>query len=200
VPDLDETTKSALATLISNLDGRGFLSEDVAQQFGISPANGEENRDSASKNLPENVFQKAYKILRSLSPKGIGARDLQDCFLLQIPQNTPLYELIAQHFDDLEYRRFVKLRRKLGKTQTELRALLAPLKSLNFAPLKTITPHTNPTIIPEIIFKKTDRRWSFELRGPPEMRMSDLYKTLLIRPLKGEERDFFTKNKQNVQF
>jgi RNA polymerase sigma-54 factor len=200
VPDLDGTTKSALVALISNLDGRGFLPENVAQQFGIFPANDEGNGDSVSKNLPQNVFQKAYKILQSLSPKGIGARNLQDCFLLQIPQNSPLYVLIAHHFEDLEHCRFAKLRRKFGKTQSELRTLLAPLKSLNFAPLKMITPHANPTIVPEIIFKKTGCQWNFELRGLPEMRMSDIYKTLLIRPLKGEEQKFFTKNKQNAQF
>jgi RNA polymerase sigma-54 factor len=203
VPDLDETTKSALAALISSLDERGFLSEDAAQQLGIPPENNEKSCDSVPANspdLPKNVSQNTYKTLRSLSPKGIGARNLQDCFLLQIPRNTPFYELITHHFDDSEYRRFAKLRRKSSKMQTELRTLLAPLKSLNFASLKMITPHTNPTIMPEIIFKKIDRQWSFELRGPPEMGMSKLYKMLLIHPLKGEKRDFFTKNKQNAQF
>ncbi|MDR1907163.1 MAG: RNA polymerase factor sigma-54 [Puniceicoccales bacterium] len=195
VPDLDETAKSALMTLINSLDERGFLSEDVAQQFGIFSTDGEENPDSQ-----QNAFGKAYTILRSLSPKGIGARNLQDCLQLQIPKNTPLYDLVTYHFDDLEHRRFTKLQRKLNKTPAELRALLVPLKLLNFAPLKTITPHANPVIIPEIIFEKIDNQWTFSIRGTPEMRMSDLYKELLIHPLKREDRKFFTENKQHAQF
>jgi RNA polymerase sigma-54 factor len=196
VPDLKKDVKSALITLINSLDERGFLPEDVAQQLEDSNENPNPLPDGAQKN----AFGKAYVILRSLSPKGIGARNLQDCLQLQILKNTPLHDLITYHFDDLECRRFVKLQRKLGKTSTELRALLAPLKLLNFAPLKTITPHTTPPIAPEITFQKVDKEWTFTINGIPEIRMSDLYKELLIRPLKGTDRKFFTQNKQYAQF
>ncbi|MDR2812530.1 MAG: RNA polymerase factor sigma-54 [Puniceicoccales bacterium] len=200
VPDLDEDVKSALVTLVNSLDERGFLPEDVARQFEISPVDSDKNSDPLPDGVHKNVFEKAYVILRSLSPKGIGARNLRDCLQLQILKNTPLHDLITHHFDDLECRRFVKLQRKLGKTSAELRALLAPLKLLNFAPLKTITPHANPFIVPEIIFQKVDGEWTFAVNGIPEIRMSDLYKELLIRPLKGIDRKFFTENKQHAQF
>jgi RNA polymerase sigma-54 factor len=200
VPDLGESIKSALTTLIHSLDDRGFLPEDVAQQFGISSTDGKNIFDSLANNLQQNAFSKAHAILRSLLPKGIGAKNLQDCLQLQIPQNAPLYNVVAHHFDDLEHRRFSNLQRKLGKTSTELRALLAPLKLLNFAPLKTITSHANSIIIPEIIFQKIDGQWAFEISGIPEIRMSDLHKKLLIHPLKGADRKFFTQNKQHAQF
>ncbi|MDR0418099.1 MAG: RNA polymerase factor sigma-54 [Puniceicoccales bacterium] len=200
VPDLDEPIKSALITLINSLDDRGFLSEDVAQQFGISSTNDENISNLLANSLQQNTFSKAYAILRSLSPKGIGARNLQDCLQLQIPQNAPLYNIVTYYFDDLEHRRFSNLQRKLGNTPTELRALLAPLKLLNFAPLKTITPHANPIIIPEITFQKMDGQWTFEICGTPEIRMSDLHKKLLIYPLKKADRKFFTQNKQHAQF
>jgi RNA polymerase sigma-54 factor len=80
-----------------------------------------------------------------------------------------------------------------------LRALLAPLKRLNFAPLRTLGAGAHPIIIPEIIFRKGGQEWGFEIRGMPEIRMSELYKELLIRPLKGEDRKFFTENKQHAQ-
>ncbi|MDR0741103.1 MAG: hypothetical protein LBF34_05335, partial [Puniceicoccales bacterium] len=200
VPDLDEATQTALKTLINSLDDRGFLPEDAAQQLGISFPNGEKNLDSPLDQSQQNISKKAYAILRSLSPKGIGACNLQDCLRLQIPENTPLHDLVSNHFDDLEHCRFAKLRRELGKTAVELRTLLAPLKLLNFAPLKTITPHTNPMIVPEIIFQKIDEHWICEIYGMPEIHMSDLYQKLATYPLKREDRKFFTTNKQYAQF
>jgi RNA polymerase sigma-54 factor len=198
VPDLDEATKVALKTLINNLDDRGFLPEDIAQQLGISFPNNKEKSDSPLDHSQQN--EKAYMILRSLSPKGIGARNLQDCLQSQIPENTPLHDLVAHHFDDLEHCRFAKLQRKLSKTAAELRTLLAPLKLLNFAPLKTITPYTHPEIVPEIIFQKVDGHWIYEIRGTPEIRMNDLYQKLVVHPLKREDLKFFTTNKQQAQF
>jgi RNA polymerase sigma-54 factor len=200
VPDLDEATKTALTTLINSLDDRGFLPEDAAQQYGISWPDGEENCDARTDDARQNVFETAYAILRSLSPKGIGAHDLQDCFRLQIPENTPLHDLVAHYFDDLEHRRFAKLRRKLCKTASELRTLLVPLKLLNFAPLKTIMPNANPAIVPEIIFQKIDGHWSCEVRGAPEIRINDLYLRMFTHSSKREDRNFFTENKQQAQF
>jgi RNA polymerase sigma-54 factor len=200
VPDLEEVTKTALKTLINSLDDRGFLPEDAARQFGISMPNGDESFDLFPRDAHQNAFEKAYAVLRSLSPRGIGARDLQDCLRLQIPENTPLHGLVVHHFDDLEHRRFAKLRRKIGKTATELRTLLAPLKLLNFAPLKAITPHTDPVVVPEVVFRKVDGHWTCEIRGTPEIHVSDLYQKLATQPLKREDRVFVTTNQKRAQF
>jgi RNA polymerase sigma-54 factor len=198
VPDLEEATKATLKVLINSLDDCGFLPEDVAQQLGISFPNNKEKSDLPLDHPQQN--EEAYMILRSLSPKGIGARNLQDCLQSQIPENTPLHDLVVHHFDDLEHCRFAKLQRKLCKTAAELRTLLAPLKLLNFAPLKTITPYTHPEIVPEIVFQKVDGHWTYEIRGTPEIRMNDLYKKLASHPLKREDLKFFTTNKQQAQF
>jgi DNA-directed RNA polymerase specialized sigma54-like protein len=64
VPDMDGGTKAALTVLINQLDERGFLSEEGLRQLGISQ---------------QPAFGKAYATLRSLSPRGMGDRDLQDC-------------------------------------------------------------------------------------------------------------------------
>jgi RNA polymerase sigma-54 factor len=197
VPDLDEITKNALIILIHHLDERGFLPENVAQAF-IS-INGETDFNG-SMNIPQYAFEKAYVTLRSLLPRGIGARDLQDCLLLQIQSDTPLYDLVTHCFNDLEHRRFTQLQRKLRKTSAQLRRLLEPLKHLNFAPLKIITNHTNPLITPEVTFKKMEGQWMFEIRGAPEIKMSNLYAKLLARPLKGNDHKFFTENKRHAQF
>jgi RNA polymerase sigma-54 factor len=200
VPDLDEFTKAALITLINSLDDQGFLPENVAQQFGIPQKNSTQSQISPSDNSQQNVFERAYNILRSLSPKGIGARDLQDCLQLQVPENTPLYDLLTHHFDDLKQRRFTKLQRSIHRTPSQLRTLLSSLKRLNFAPLQAIKGDINPPIMPEIIFQKIDNQWGFEIDTGLAVRLSDLYKRLLIHPLKGEDRKFFTEKKQNAQF
>jgi RNA polymerase sigma-54 factor len=200
VPEIDGETKAAFIALINSLDDRGFLSEDAAEQLGISPMDIGENSNPLGDGAQKNAFEKAYAILRSLSPKGIGARNLRDCLQLQIPKNTPLYDLVTHHFEDLECRRFAKLGRKLRRTPSELRSLLVPLRRLNFTPLKIISSSLNPVIIPEIIFQKINRRWCFEIRGLGGIKMSELYGELLIRPLGGEDRKFFTQNKRHAQF
>jgi RNA polymerase sigma-54 factor len=182
VPDIDETTKTAFIILINSLDESGFLPKDTAIPWETPP------------------MEDAYSLLRTLSPRGIGARDLQDCLQLQLPKHTPLYELVAHYFDDLEHRRFTKLQRILHRTPAELRTLLAPLKHLNFAPLKTITVQVNFPITPEIIFKRIDSQWTVAIRGMPEIRMSDLYKELLLHSFKRGEKKFFTEHQRHAQF
>ena len=56
--------------LIERIDSRGYLSdtpENIAEQTG----------------LPETTLREALKLIRTFSPKGVGAGDLKECLLLQ---------------------------------------------------------------------------------------------------------------------
>ena len=75
--ELTERQKSILEYLIGSLDDDGLLrkdldsiSDELAIYYGI---------DASTKELEE-----VLKILQDFDPAGIGARDLQECLLLQI--------------------------------------------------------------------------------------------------------------------
>src|SRR5207253_2774584 len=78
--------------LIGSIDDRGYLAtpvQDVGESTGRSPAE----------------IELALKIVQSLEPSGVGARDLRECLLLQLAarrqDGTLAWRIVDEHFDRL---------------------------------------------------------------------------------------------------
>ena len=66
--------------LINSIDDNGFLNRDL---YSISS----DLLTNDNKVVSEKELQLALKILQDLDPPGIGAKDLQDCLLLQLKKS-----------------------------------------------------------------------------------------------------------------
>lgn len=177
--------QDVLENLIDHLDERGFLPPEVLAELGFQPT-------SKGFYSSDPIQQEAYELLRSMQPLGIGAVDLRDCLLLQLSLNTPLYNLIKQHFEDVIHHRFAKLQRSLHCSPQELRRLLAPLRELNFAPLSSLNGSPTVDRHPEIFFKKDGSQWIATLSGIPHLQFNDTYRELIQKKLSQKEKVFFT--------
>ena len=60
----------------------------------------------------------ALKIIQSMEPLGVGARDLKECLLLQLDKRDTDYniakELISNHLEDVEMKKYKVIAKKLG--------------------------------------------------------------------------------------
>ena len=68
-------------------------------------------------------------LLRHMEPAGLGAKNLQDCLLLQLerrqePDAILARDLVKKHFDDLEARSYEKLMKGLGINANQLKDCL----------------------------------------------------------------------------
>ncbi len=133
--------------LIQNLDGNGRLPasldemiQNFAQSFGrpVSP-------DDA---------QSALSLIQRLEPAGVGARDLRECFLLQIGPNTPLRDvlitLITSHLEDLAENRLPVIERKTGYALDVIKAAREELLHLNPRPGRDFEAGAAPNVVPDI--------------------------------------------------
>lgn len=82
------------------------------------------------------------ELLRHMEPAGLGAKNLQDCLLLQLerrqePEAVLAKELVKKHFEDLAGRSYEKLMKGLGINSNQLKDVLAFVGTLNPQPVST---------------------------------------------------------------
>ncbi|TMC23467.1 MAG: hypothetical protein E6J34_02705 [Chloroflexi bacterium] len=101
--------------LVGNLNERGYLEISVAEI-------------ATHLEVPVEQVEAVLKQLQTLEPLGIGARNAQECLLIQLETlseiNAPhplAYTLIDQHFDLLGRNQFAKIARQLQVSEQEVR-------------------------------------------------------------------------------
>lgn len=103
--------------------------------------------------------------MQTFDPPGIFARNLQECFLIQLrlkkKQHTQAYQLIEECFDELLNGRFTLIRKKLGIK--DLSSIIHELTLLNFRPASIFQENTNPAIQIDIRISKVQGGWTVEL-------------------------------------
>ena len=135
-----ERQKSILEYLIGSLDDDGLLrkdldsiSDELAIYYGI---------DASTKELEE-----VLKILQDFDPAGIGARDLQECLLLQIDRKVEngewerdshlykyIYNILSHHFDAFKKKHWDKIQSALSLSDLQVEALQREIRKLNPKP------------------------------------------------------------------
>ncbi len=166
VAEVEEPVLRAAEAILSALDERGFLPE------GLEPLAEEEE-------LPLDVLEEALQRLRQAAHPALGARDLQEGYLLQLealPERQPVAEaLVREHFGDLLANRMPQIAKALGVSLTEVREALAVLGGLDSRPLADLEPDHNMPIVPDVLIEPDeDGGYRVELArdGLPELRLS----------------------------
>ncbi|MCO6533961.1 RNA polymerase factor sigma-54 [Lactobacillus sp.] len=184
--DWNNKVKKAVKLLIYHLADDGYLRTDLA-----------EIAQGAEFSIVE--LQKAKEFLQTLDPCGIGAKDLNECLLIQAKQKRDFDQVALQILlaDDLE---MLADPQKWGLTQfseKQLENALACIQTLDPAPASEYTTGTNTQyLLPDLIFKVEDQRLTIETFQAqiPEL----LFDEQTFQELKGQakERQYFTEQKQ----
>ena len=165
------------------------------------------------------------KKIQQFDPPGTGARDLQECLLLQIDAKLKIEHLdaselkslqmarkiVADHFNEFTKKHYMKLQRQIGLSEYELKLAIDAILKMNPKPASgfTQTNFRNSVnyVIPDFIIENREGELDLSLnaRNAPELRVNDYYKEMLgsykrthkgKRPSKQEkEAIMFIKNK-----
>lgn len=131
--ELTGREREVMEYLIGSLDDDGWLRKSLStlsDELAIY-----QNIDISQEQL-EQVLHK----LQSLDPAGIGARDLQECLLLQIDRKdesrvkTMMHRVISDYFDDFIKKRWNHICQVLKLTEEQGEALNKELRKLNPKP------------------------------------------------------------------
>lgn len=133
--DLDEHQRELLEYLIGSLNTDGLLTTPLQQLA---------DELEVYHNIPTTVaeLEQTLHILQRFEPAGVGARNLQECLLLQVkrrsdshsPLRQRLLVLLEQHFDLLMLKRWDRIQQRMHLTDEQLAALQHEVRHLNPRP------------------------------------------------------------------
>ena len=110
----------------------------------------------------EEDVEKVLKIVHKLEPTGVGARNLQECLLLQLQQKqkTKAVELattiIKEAFDQFAKKHYKKLLQKFNITEEDLKEAISEIEKLNPKPGKKFSETNIQYIIPDITVREEE--------------------------------------------
>ena len=168
----DEATRSIGAAIIGNIDDDGYL---VASVDEIAALGG----------WDITAVEKALEYVQAFDPVGVGARDLQECLLLQIRHlgltGTPVDTLVRDHLRLLQNHRIPELARALGVEPEAVKQHIEVIRRLDPKPGSRYAPADSQYVIPDVYIIKTDEGYKAVLNedGLPQLRISPVYRRLL---------------------
>lgn len=142
--------------------------------------------------------QEALHVLQGFNPKGIGARDQRECFLIQaysIPGFSPLAIRILENcYEDLLALRYAKIAKSLKETSEAVQKAVASFARLNPHPGFQLSNSRMQTIAADM--RIVEKRGKFDVevtRSPTQkrLRINQTYKSILDdKSASKEARDF----------
>jgi RNA polymerase sigma-54 factor len=180
--------------LIGTLDDDGYLRrelvdivDDLAFSLGIF--------------IEPSELEEALRVIQSMDPAGVGARNLQECMTLQLARrpDTPTVlnarALVVRYFDELAKRHFSRMMQGLGTNEEGLKSALEEISRINPKPGGSATQGTEPSqvVLPDFLVTAVDSKLELKLNGrnAPELNVSREYKEMLAhyRQAKGFDSD-----------
>lgn len=165
----DKTILKATKAMASNLDEHGYLDREDFDLFSAA--------------VGSSVADRALALLQSLTPAGIGARDLGECLCLQLrrlPEDTTLAEMIAEnHLELLSKGHFQQISKLCGASTSDVRHACTLIQSLNPKPGSTYDSYQEiQYVVPDLLLDKSGNL-SLNSTYMPKLRFSDYYSNLL---------------------
>jgi RNA polymerase sigma-54 factor len=157
----------------------------------------------------EPTVEHIMHIIHQLEPSGVGARDLQECLLLQLKHKTPTapielaINILETQFDAFTKKHYDKLLQKFDISQDQLRAAIDEIERLNPKPGGSYDSTSSKAVehvVPDFAIKIVDGELELSLNGrnAPELHVSKDYQEML-QSYK-DSRDKSSQQKDAVQF
>ena len=202
--NLQEQEMMVAEFLVGSIDEDGYLrrdmgsiSDDVAFSLGIEVTTEE--------------LERLLGIIHQLEPAGIGARNLQECLLLQMSQrriDTPskrlAHKILNSYFDEFVKKHYEKLISRLNVSEEEFRDAIEEIKHLSPKPGNLYSDggaDAAPYIIPDFNIDYHDGQFELTLNSYniPEIKINRRYVDL-IRDMVSAEGAIAESNREAVQF
>jgi RNA polymerase sigma-54 factor len=180
--DLTEKQHEIAIYIIGNLGDDGLLEREIVDIVDDMAFNRGIYVDEAE-------VEKVLTIVQSLDPAGIGARDLQECLLLQLERKTQTpevrlaHKILYDYYDAFVKKHYQKLMDGLGVGEEELKAAANVIVHLNPKPGNVAgnSRGSSQNIIPDFFITINEGELEMRLnsRNAPELKISRDYKEMM---------------------
>ncbi len=201
---LDEREMAIATYLVGSIDEDGYLrrdldsiSDDIAFTVGLEVTTSE--------------LERILHVIHELEPTGVGARNLQECLLLQIEQFSHLTaaqrmarKIITSHYDEFVKKHYEKLMARLQISEDDFREAIDEIKRLAPKPGNLYNEggsDTTPYITPDFILDNNDGVFDLSLNSynVPEVKVNRRYMDM-IRDMVASDGSIKEKDKEALQF
>lgn len=156
----------------------------------------------------EKNVEKILHVIHELEPSGVGARDLQECLLLQLKHKTPTeavdlaIDILEHQFEAFTKKHYDKLLQKYGVSQDQLKKAIDEIEKLNPKPGGAFTGNNKMVehVVPDFTIRIVEGELELSLNGrnAPELHISKDYQEMM-QTYKAS-RDKSNQQKEAVQF
>lgn len=156
----------------------------------------------------ETEIEHLLEIIQSFDPAGVGARNLQECLLLQLKRKNQQQKsivlattIVRDYLEEFTKKHYDKLEKSLGITGEELKNAINEILRLNPKPGNSFADNSKQLqVIPDFIINKNDQYLILTLnsKNAPELRVSKSYQEMFQTYDKAVQKD--KKMKEAVQF
>lgn len=139
------------------------------------------------------------KIIQEFDPAGVGARNLEECLLLQLRRKSNqsaavklATEIISNHMDEFSKKHYDKIIKKLNIEEALLKSAIQEIVKLNPRPGSSVgdSEKNMQQIVPDFIISNNDGRIDISInsRNAPDLRVSRAYAEMLQGYSKGKNK------------
>lgn len=190
--------------IIGSIDDDGYLRREI--EAIVDDLSFSQNME-----VEEDEIEEVLKVVHNFEPGGVGARDLQECLLIQIRRKSKNYsnkyleiaeDVLENHFEEFAKKHYSKLIKSLSISSNDLKYAIEEVLKLNPKPGGTYSNSAKPEnyIIPDFIINNDNGELFLRLnsRNAPDLRISDNYRDMLKSYSKTKKRS--RKQKDAVLF
>jgi RNA polymerase sigma-54 factor len=171
---VSDQIRDAAESIIGNLNEDGYLSASL------------EEIASAGEHTQEQV-EEALRVVQSLDPAGVGARNLRECLLLQIEsingKGGVAWMIVSNHLRLMETRQYKEIAKQLGRPMEHIEIAVRMIQHLNPRPGLRYSGAGARLVEPDVYFIKDGEDYIIQMNDEdvPQLRLNAQYKRMLDR-------------------
>ncbi|WP_026703461.1 RNA polymerase factor sigma-54 [Flavobacterium soli] len=198
---LNDEEREIAEFLVGSIDDMGYIRRSVPDMV-------DDMAFTQGIYTDEKTVEKILHIVHELEPSGVGARDLQECLLLQLKHKTPTEsvdlatDIIENQFEAFTKKHYDKLLQKYGVSNEQLKKAIHEIEKLNPKPGGSFTGNNKVTenVVPDFAIRIVDDELELTLNGrnAPSLHVSKDYQEMM--QTYKDSRDKSNAQKDAVQF
>ncbi|WP_309641869.1 RNA polymerase factor sigma-54 [Flavobacterium sp.] len=179
---LNDDEREIAEFLVGSIDDMGYIRRSIADIV-------DDMAFTQGIYTDEKTVERILHIIHELEPSGVGARDLQECLLLQLKHKTPseyvalATDIIENQFDAFTKKHYEKLQQKFNVSNEQLKKAVHEIEKLNPKPGGSFTGNNKITenIVPDFAIRIVDGELELTLNGrnAPTLHVSKDYQEML---------------------
>ncbi|EDS78668.1 RNA polymerase sigma-54 factor [Clostridium botulinum C str. Eklund] len=189
-----KSIKKACEYIVENIDERGYLNVDLVDV-------------EKEINISKKCAEEALKIVQSLEPYGVGARDLKECLKIQLNikkiYNEDIIKIIDNYLPLIADNKYNVIAKKLNITVKLAQSCGDIIKSLEPKPSRGFfTGEETNYIVPEAYIKKINNKYYVIMNNEniPTLNINKVYKQMFNENENKEVKEFIKDKLDRAMF